>query len=130
MGENSFCLRTFIEAYVNSAFGQFDTGALSKIPLDSFENRIREEVSQKLEVSSDFVLSLHHPFHWSFFCVNGCSPFEYVQPIVPGEPLYVRLRPGQEHSNLGKREIIAYIDEKYSTLLEERVKKAKRLSVI
>ncbi len=81
----NFSLENFIDIYTSNAFEL----ASKKVSLDDFDKNIRENVSKYLDIPSEIISMLHHPFHWTFFIDEG-HPFEYIQSIKKGEITRVR----------------------------------------
>jgi len=120
MGNLDVDLNYFVERYVYHALNL--VGNNGGIPLDNFEEGIREKLSEELDVTSEFVKYLHHPFHWAFFVDSRYgfnSPLRYIQPRFKDEPPKIELTGEVNESEESK--LVNYILSEHGTLLRSKI---------
>ena len=76
-------LMDFVDKYLDVFFALASDGL--KLPVDKFYEKLFYEVSLDTKLRVEEVRQLHHPFHWALISENRKSPFEYVQPRIPGD---------------------------------------------
>jgi hypothetical protein len=80
-----FSLETFAQVYTSHAFEAASKG----VSLTNFDDEIRKKTSSDLNLPIDFIIQIHHPFHWIFFRDEG-HPFDLVNPANCHEVLRVQ----------------------------------------
>lgn len=103
--KNGF-LMNFVDRYLDVFFALASDGL--KLPVDKFYERLFYEVSLDTRLREEEVRQLHHPFHWALISENRSSPFEYMQPKIPGDFPYIGVKRtiNQNDKNKLKQKIV------------------------
>ncbi len=71
----NFSLEEFVKKYVGFAFDALKIG--EPCTFEEFERTLFGRISKEMNLTREFILHMHHAFHWSFFTTNKFSPLKY-----------------------------------------------------
>ncbi len=107
----------FVKDYVDAAFEIISLE--NPIAIQDFDKKIRHRISEKMGISEEIVLNLHHSLHWSLFN-RGESPLELIQPSGVQQQYFV-VKPTKADYDW-REPTVDYVLENYRKLLEVKLK--------
>ena len=100
-------INKFVKVYVSATLNLIKKR--KEMSHSEFEDFVWERVSEKVGISKEDVVYLHHCFHWTFFNREEDSPFRYIQPKGKGSVPMV----GLNGRKINKSALVNHILENY-----------------
>ena len=113
-----FSLEDFAYIYVSEALRIAERNP----HLEKFYEQLYEGVSNKIGLTKEAILKIHHPFHWTFFD-NKDSILEYIQTNTDGN----RIRLKRTYFLADIQTIADKVLKDYSKCLREKIKSPEQV---
>jgi len=93
--------------------------AKENLSLNDFYSVIFRRLTEMTGLSSNDILSIHHPYHWILFLEPG-HPLKIVDPRTIDHGPRVRI---EENVKIENSELVSKLLDRYGTTLKERIRK-------